>query len=430
MLDHRWKSAWDHVGLSLAPRLCDTKQNPPQALVRQDILLRHRLMRESALMPQSWTHQLRPDHADRTPFQSDTLSLLCVRDAGIKGDSALARMASSYGSDAVRFAIAMQPGWPPESSRLKGASALTAKLWNCLRYACVHLHGDEPLSPHPSTLSDMDKWFLQRLNTLTAELNDHFERNRLVPACARLLHFIRHDLSGWYLEYSRAHMQNPATRQCVRYAMLHVAHLLHPLMPNITQETFSRLGSDSEKLLLRLPYPEFRGDWAFSGEAQRTDMLRGLIREIRRVTGLHFMPAPNRITIILSPGKLSRPQWISRHKTDIRRLSGIMDLRVEESPPADAIRVASQPWSIFFSPTTPGTRAAILLSLRKENDELSSRIHRMQRKIRDRAFMDSVAPATARRWKLRLQQDLSRREKVLRNLSMLTVVRSGTGGGR
>lgn len=357
----------------------------------------------------------------------DKLALLCPQ-ADDEMDPDCQEMVRIHGADVLRFASAMQSAWPPGPSRLQGASALADKFWNCLRFACIHLRGDEPLSPDLHASSDMERWFLQRLNTATSHLNDHFERNRLSPACARLQHLIRHDLSGWFLESSRRHMLNPTSRQCVRYAMLHVAHLLHPLMPNITQEVFFRLSASPEKLFFQLPFPEFRSELVFPQATRRVQQLHKLVRDIRSIVNLHLLPASIRLTVILTSEDPAMRRLMRGHTEDIAQLTGIRDLKTNESPPSHAIRTASRSWSIFIPLDDFQTHASIRIILRKEKEELSLRIHRMQRKLGDRSFMDSVTPDTARRWKLWLQQDLRRRERVIRTLGLLTEAPPATTG--
>jgi len=353
-------------------------------------------------------------------------SLLLPFGACDDADSDSQDMLRIYGTDALRFAIAMQPGWPPGPSRLQGALTLANKFWNCLRFACMHLQGDEPLSPDLRSSSDMERWFLQRLNTTTAQLNEHFERNQLSSACARLQYLVRHDLSGWFLESIRLHIGNPASRQCVRYVMLHIAHLLHPLMPNITQETFFRLSTSPQKLFLQHPFPEFRSELIFPQATRRVEQLRKLVHSIRSLMGLHFIPAPSRITVILTSNEPEIQRLILAHAEDICHLAGISNMRLDDPPPGHAIRTVSRSWSISILLDDSRIHDSIRVSLLKEKDDLSRRILRMQHKLGNRGFMDSIRTDTARRWKTRLRRDLRRRERVIRTLGMLTAPQSET----
>lgn len=430
-VERRWRPDWLWVSRSMPAALITTNPGDIHAAIAQDVLLRHRIMRGISVSAQS----LRSPNPNVQPTERESrrphLSLLgSPSGQHLRMDPHELAIQESFGTDTVRFAAAMQAKWPPGPECLKGAAALANKFWHCLRFACIHLKGDEPLSPDMVRASDLDRWFMQRLNTATAQLNDHFERNQLAWSCARLQRLIRHDLSGWYLESSRRYLDNPQSRQCVRYAMLHVAHLLHPLMPNITQETFAKLGSHPGRLLIQHAYPEFRSEFVFSQAARRVDTLHELVREIRRIMGIHFIPDHGQVTVVLTGGSDSDRRWINAHGEDIVHLAGINQLHLAGLPPTGAFTGTAGAWSVHIPIADPRIRASILVDLRREQDELNRRIHRMQHKLGDRDFAKAVAPDTLRRWKQRLQQELRNRERIIRTLGWLSDPNNRAGSER
>lgn len=420
-LENRWSTSWARVGRGIPAGMLP--QNPLNTgiAIRRDILLRQRIMRDATVSPRIDFADPPRDTPDKTVFHPD-LSLLDPLSVPFgHPDSIHMKRLKAYGGDVLRFAAAMQSTWPPGSDRLQGALSLFRKLWNCMRFTCAHLRGDEPLCPDIPGASDMDRWFLQRLNTATARLNDLFEKNRLPGVCARLQHLIRRDLSGWYLEFARHHLEERSTRQCIRYSILHAAHLLHPLMPNITQEIFARVGPRPTSLLIHLPYPEFRSELVFRDASRRINIMRGLTEEIRGIIGRNALPSMRRFGIILTGGgnEVER-RWLSSHEEDLRRLAGIGGLRFQSDIPSRAFRGGYGHWSVHIPITDARIHATLIREMRREREELNRRIHRMQRKLADREYLESLTAETTQRWKRRLQQETRRREHLIHTLGWIS----------
>jgi len=420
-LENRWSAVWLRVSRSTPDNMLPQPSLNAATAVRRDILLRQRIMRDVTVFPQTDSAEAPPIPFNKTALHSGLSLLTPLSIPPEHPDHAHLERFRAYGGDVLRFASAMQSTWPPGVDRLQGSLSLFHKLWNCMRFTCVHLRGDEPLCPDTVGASDMDRWFLQRLNTTTARVNDLFERNRLSGVCARLQHLIRRDLSGWYLEFSRHHLDERSTRQCIRYSLLHTAHLLHPFMPNITQEIFARVGPRPAKLLIHLPYPEFRSELVFRNAARRIDIMRGLTEDIRRIIGRNSSPSVKGFDAILTgDGNEAEKRWLSDHAEDLRRLAGIGDLHFQSDPPPRAFRGGHGHWSVHIPITDARSHATILRGMRREREELNRRIHRMQRKLADREYLESLPPGTTQRWKRRLQQETRRRERLIRTLGWIS----------
>lgn len=421
-MEKKWQAHWNSlipvIGNPASP---PTQCTPITTAIHEDALYRHRLMRTSgfnfsASIPPLQGETVPADHNGRTR----SLGGFLEKNIRVTGDIRFySGIHEEFGSDVLRFSLVAQSSNPPDRSRLKGSAALLRKLWNAFRYSCIHLHGDEVGIPAPAEATDVDRWFLNRINTATARINDFFDHGILSSVSAHIERLIRHDFCGWYLEWIRGNMANSETRRCLRHSILQLSHLIHPLMPHISEEIHSRLATNGRSSLLLIPYPEFRSELVSPRSYKEIEALRELIRVTRRVGGIaarETIPIPN---LTLQGNGSPSGQWLLSNKDYYLRLVGANSLKIQDKPPETAFKGEASGWTIWIPIQDPVTLTRILRQLRSRNESLSLRIHRMQRKLNDRNFMDGVSGNTSLRWKRQLQTQIHLKEQTTRLLTSL-----------
>jgi valyl-tRNA synthetase len=210
-------------------------------------------------------------HIGQVPFKNVYLHGL-VRDANKKKMSkSLGNvidpldMITKYGTDAVRFALIFNtaPGTDMAlaEDKIKGMKHFANKLWNIARYILANVSSTEysVLSTKaPAPLTDADKEVLNKLEALTKETTEHIEKFRLHEAAQALYQFTWHELADVYIEASKTQLQNETTTENTQaillYSLFTILKLIHPFMPFITEEIWSKL--HQEKLLLVAPWPK------------------------------------------------------------------------------------------------------------------------------------------------------------------------------
>ena len=188
-----------------------------------------------------------------------------------------------YGTDAVRFALAVSaaPGTDIAFSQEKVESyrAFANKVWNAGRFILMNL-GKLPetvksqiadsLEPAPglgldavagsgsedlaagvlegSHIQLADRWIFSRLAVVTRNISQALASYRFHEAAHELYHFFWNEFCDWYLEWVKpsiavppeGHKAHAAWTNLMR-AFEAALHLLHPLMPFITEELWHQL---------------------------------------------------------------------------------------------------------------------------------------------------------------------------------------------
>ncbi len=224
-----------------------------------------------------------------------------------------------YGADALRFTLARgaNPGsdLPVGEDSAQSSRNFATKLFNATRFALMNgAHVGE--LPARETLTDADRWILDRLEQVRGEVDEALDRYEFSKANEALYHFAWDEFCDWYLEMAKvdfprlAEGEEPTAEQVARAASTRLVlgrvldvllRLLHPTMPFVTEVLWKALteGEDAEPSLVvaAWPAPGVNGagagaagsDAAEAGAPARDDVaarrmadLRKLVTEVRR----------------------------------------------------------------------------------------------------------------------------------------------------
>ncbi|ATL66501.1 valine--tRNA ligase [Nocardia terpenica] len=210
-----------------------------------------------------------------------------------------------YGADATRFTLAR--GAQPGSDLSVGTPHVTAsrsfvtKLFNASKFALMNgavpgekRAGEDELGNagiaglDRNILTDADRWILDRLEEVRAEVDSAFDRYEFGKACEALYHFAWDELCDWYLElakvqFAESERRAASTRVVLGTVLDSVLRLLHPVIPFVTETLWQALteGAAGESLVVA-DWPRPSGVAADPRAAQRISDLQRLVTEIRR----------------------------------------------------------------------------------------------------------------------------------------------------
>jgi len=175
-------------------------------------------------------------------------------------------MIDRYGADALRFMLiaTATPGTDLifSEERVAGYRAFANKLWNATRFSLMNLgDGDVALqasadAADPTARSVADRWILSRLAGLLPRIERNLDKYRFDEAAQELYQFIWHEFCDWYLEMAKVALNGDdeeaqrETRGTLLAALEVVLRALHPMMPFITEDLWSRLPGDRQAELL------------------------------------------------------------------------------------------------------------------------------------------------------------------------------------
>jgi len=193
-----------------------------------------------------------------------------------------------YGTDALRayatsVAMSSQDARFDES-RVEGYRRFSNKLWNATRL--VLSSPGTPSLGGPGTLEAgehlEDRWILSRLTAASKDIADGIEQFTFQDSINAAYGFAWNELCDWYLEAVKDRLRDgDAAAQDVAYFCLdNLFRLLHPFMPFVTEELWSRLPGDRD-YVMRASWPDFHERFVDPGAEEEFGLVMAIVEEVR-----------------------------------------------------------------------------------------------------------------------------------------------------
>lgn len=191
-----------------------------------------------------------------------------------------------YGADSLRFFLTTNtaPGTDLryDEEKVKSTWNFINKLWNASRYVLMNIDDITKDNVTFDHLSKADKWILTAKNKLIEEVTRNMDNYDFHNVGNSLYQFIWEDFCDSYIELSKALMNN-TTKSVLLDVLTTILKLLHPFMPYVTEEIYSKLPvKDSETIMLSI-YPTYNEQEIFEQDFE--DICRVIVdlTEIRNL---------------------------------------------------------------------------------------------------------------------------------------------------
>uniref|UniRef100_UPI002611906F class I tRNA ligase family protein n=1 Tax=uncultured Corynebacterium sp. TaxID=159447 RepID=UPI002611906F len=212
-----------------------------------------------------------------------------------------------YGADALRFTLARgaNPGsdLPVGEDSAQSSRNFATKLFNATRFALMNGAEVDEL-PDRATLTDTDRWILDRLEQVRAEVDAALDKYEFAKANEALYHFAWDEFCDWYLEMSKvdfprlAEGEEPTAEQVARMESTRAVlgrvldvllRLLHPTIPFVTEVLWKALTDGDEGTPESLAIADWPTAGSTTGGAERDEVAarriedaQKLVTEVRR----------------------------------------------------------------------------------------------------------------------------------------------------
>ena len=156
-----------------------------------------------------------------------------------------------YGTDALRFGLAYQNTGVQDmkfsEDTIMMGKKFANKLWNITRYILMKT-GDD------FQVRETEHEIVKKLHLAAASISKNINTYKFGEAAHELYDFIWHDLADKYIEESK-NKDDLETKQTLAYVLINSLKLLHPFMPFITEEIYSKLPVKDAELLMVADWP-------------------------------------------------------------------------------------------------------------------------------------------------------------------------------
>lgn len=190
-----------------------------------------------------------------------------------------------YGADSLRFFLTTNsaPGMDLryDEEKVKSTWNFVNKLWNASRYVLMNMEDFKESDYTLEKLSLTDKWILEKLNQLIISVRSSMDKYEFHNVGNELYSFIWEDFCDWYIELSKANMNN-TTKSVLLKVLTSILKMLHPFMPYVTEEIYQMLPIKEAKSIMISSYPQ-KENIDYSKEKDIIDKVLEDIVSIRNV---------------------------------------------------------------------------------------------------------------------------------------------------
>jgi valyl-tRNA synthetase len=259
-------------------------------------------------------------------------------------------MIQKHGADALRFTFLAHIHGGKDlkfsEQRLEGYRNFMNKIWNATRFSLNALSDFENPSdgikamPNKAHISVFDRWIIAKLEVAERTVEEAMEQNNFAEAATALYHFVWYEFCDWYIEFIKPIVSGlpsedrKATQLVLAQVLNRIMRLLHPFVPFITEELYSKLPLKIGACVVA-QYPNPRNDkelLAFASDAAtlEVDMVKEVLSAIRNIRGENRISPALKINVRLSPNDDASQKILAHNRAALMTMGRIEKLEIGE----------------------------------------------------------------------------------------------------
>ena len=338
-----------------------------------------------------------------------------------------------FGADALRFTLtafaAQGRDVKMSESRVEGYRNFCTKLWNAARFCEMNDCAPDPAFDPAACSLTLNKWIVGKAAETAAAVSKAIDDYRFNEAAGAVYQFTWSIFCDWHLEFAKPIFQGDdeaakaETRAATAWVLDQILHLLHPIMPFITEELWEALGENRDGSLITSAWPELPASLIDAGANAEMDWVVRLISQVRTVRAEMNVPPGAKIPMLLKDAGAVAQASLETHKDLIERLArldsaGLIDGEVPEGAVQDVIDEAILVLPLAEVIDIAGEKDR----LEKEIAKLDGEIAKHDKKLANKGFTDKAPPEVVETERERRQETSDKKNKLSEALQRLSGV--------
>jgi valyl-tRNA synthetase len=248
-----------------------------------------------------------------------------------------------YGADALRFFMAAMESQgrdiKMDDKRIEGYRNFATKLWNATRFCQSNRIGASTSIAAPKAIHAVNRWIIGEVVQTKQALDTALADLRFDAAANTIYHFVWDRFCDWYIELVKGNFDEE-TRAVAGWALDQILVMLHPFMPFITEELWSKQGDRADYPLITAKWvdPQAQVDAEAKAEIDWLIALTSAIRTAKNELGIApgakleaFCPAPSALAKSVAEANAGA----------IERLARLTAIHFAEAPAGAAMQIAA-----------------------------------------------------------------------------------------
>ena len=316
----------------------------------------------------------------------------------------------AIGADALRWTLLSQTGENQElrysERKTEEARNLANKVWNATRFVLMNV---EAIPAEPTSLDVVDEWLLSRLVRTERAVREAYDGYDLQGACAALYRFFWNEVCDWYVEASKSRLADEARRATPQWVLLRVfdafLRMLHPIMPHLTEELYSRLPG-SEGLLMAQAWPTLPPEFDRPGSEATVERAFEATRALRALRAGLDLAAMKPVPIAYYEGELGGGEAIVRTQAWVQEL--------KRGRPEEKAVAATAAGIDLYLPVTGNVDVERLLPvIARDLAKVETAIAKGEAQLGNAQFMERAKPEAVEKLHADLEDGRAKRARLL-----------------
>jgi len=323
-----------------------------------------------------------------------------------------------YGADAVRFTIIYLSPMGQDVKMdvdvkqqdipsMEIGRNFANKIWNAgrfllMKYAEIEAESDnftnDDLSQEQKTTADI--WIESRFQSTIEKLNKYLDNYKVTEYSKELYDFIWRDFCDWYVEIVKVQFNESNDLQYKRSLLKHaidiygqVLHLLHPVMPYITEEIWHLISdaNSTESISVR-QYPAANEELIKAEIETGFEFTQKVIEEIRSMRAGANVPPSVKVPAVIKASSEEIREFLKLQSNIIMQLGKISELVIAYNINKPSLSLVS-----LVQGTEIYLKVGDLIDLEKEISRLQKEVERyefnissLQTKLNNEKFVNNA----------------------------------------
>ena len=248
-----------------------------------------------------------------------------------------------YGADALRFFMAAMESQgrdiKMDDKRIEGYRNFATKLWNATRFCQSNGIGASTSIAAPKAIHAVNRWIIGEVVQTKQALDTALADLRFDAAANTIYHFVWDRFCDWYIELVKGNFDEE-TRAVAGWALDQILVMLHPFMPFITEELWSKQGDRADYPLITAKWVDPQAEVDAEAKAE-IDWLIALTSAIRTAKNeLGIAPGAKLEAFCPAPSALAK-SVVEANAGAIERLARLTAIHFAEAPAGAAMQIAA-----------------------------------------------------------------------------------------
>ncbi len=333
-------------------------------------------------------------HTGKSPFHTVFIHGLVRDSQGRKMSKSLGNgidpldIIDQYGADALRMTLITgnAPGNDMRfyNEKVEASRNFANKVWNASRFILMNMEGKEITAPTDLKDRPADRWILSKCNRLVKDVTENMDKFDLGIALSKIYDFMWDEFCDWYIElakYRIYHADEDAVSAndalwTLREVLKTSLKLLHPYMPFVTEEIYSKLIPEEESLMMS-QWPVYQEAYNFPAEENLVDHYKEIVRGVRNVRAEMNVPNSRKASIYVVTEDKDLQAGLGLLKESAMMMAAANNFVIQ----ADKTGIAEDAVSVVVADATVYVPLEELVDFAQEAERLTKEAQKLEKEI-------------------------------------------------